>query len=395
MILLSRIKWGIVVCSLLTANCPMLANADSLWRFGFFWSPRAATYPPSLIPWSSYTHIAQISILPTESCGIDDTTYKTKESRAVFVKTAHAHGVKALISLLHDKQSKAHEAGRYIGDCTAPAKIDAFVATLVDHIKTYNYDGIDLDWEAGIIPAQYQDLVNRLRTAMPAMILTVDIGVHQRAYFVSVQDKIDRFNLMNYDMGQTNYHGRKLTKTWHNAALRSDGDTINYKSTEANLYYMLSSGIAPAKINLGVPFYGYMFQGCVAGQSSPNCRTGVQRPEETFSAAGLQRSQLDYNKLISSTFMKGALSWDDVRKAPFISYKGATGSCVKFPCDADAFITYPDPRQMQEAVALLREKNLGGIMTFALHQEYLSSKTGDSRYPLTSAIMQALQSHGQ
>lgn len=389
MILLPQLMRNIIVCSILVAICPAIANAGSLWRFGFFWSLAAATYPPSLIPWSSYTHIAQLSILPTASCGINDTSYNTKGSRANFVESAHAHGVKALISLLHDKKLKA------IGDCTTPAKIDAFVAALVAHIKAYNYDGIDLDWEDGVIPAQYQDLVKRLRAAMPTMILTVDIAVHQRAYVVNIQDKIDRINLMNYDMGRTNYHGRTLKKTWHNAALRSAGDTSKYKSAEANLKYVLSSGIAPAKVNLGVPFYGYIFQGCVTGQSPPNCHTGVQRPGETFSEAGLHRSQLDYNKLLTSIFMKGALSWDDVRKAPFISYKGKTGSCVKFPCDADAFITYPDPRQMQEAVALVREKHLGGIMTFALHQEYLRNKTGDARYPLTSAIMQALQPHGQ
>lgn len=389
MVLLPQLKRGIFVCSIFIAICPALTNAGPLWRFGFFWSPTAATYPPSLIPWSSYTHITQASILPTASCGIDDTSYNTKGSRESFVETAHAHGVKALITLLHDKQLEA------IGDCTTPAKIDAFVATLVAHIKTYNYDGIDLDWEDGVIPAHYQNLVKRLRAAMPTMLLTVDIAVHQRAYVASVQDKIDRINLMNYDMGGTDYHGRKLVKTWHNAALRSAGDTTKYKSAEANLKYLLSSGIAPTKINLGVPFYGYVYQGCVAGQSSANCRTGVQRPEDAFSAAGLHRTQLDYNKLISSHFMKGVLSWDDVRKAPFIRYKGKTGSCVKFPCDADAFVTYPDPRQMQEAVALLLEKNLGGIMTFALHQEYLQNEIGDARYPLTSAIMQALQSHRQ
>ena len=387
MIILSRLKWGIIVCSILTASCPMLANANSLWRFGFFWSPTAATYPPSLIPWSGYTHIAQFSILPTESCEIDDTSYNAKASRKNFVETAHAHGVKALITLMHDRQLKA------IGDCTTTAKIDAFVDTLVDHIKTYNYDGIDLDWEYGVIPAQYQDLVQRLRAAMPSMLITIDLAVHQRVYVVSVQDKIDRINLMDYDMGQTNYHGGPLKKTWHNAALRSAGDINNYQSAEANLAYLLSSGIAPKKINLGVPFYGYIFQGCVSGQVSPNCLNGVQRPDETFSVDGLHRTQLDYNQLLISPFMKGKQSWDDIRKAPFISYKGANGGCVKYPCDADAFITYPDPRQMQEAVALLLEKNLGGIMTFALHQEYLSNKAGDARYPLTTAIMQALHIH--
>ena len=390
MITLSQLKRGILVCSILISICPAFVNAGPLWRFGFFWSLTAETYSPSLIPWSSYTHIAQLSILPTASCGIDDTSYNTKGSRASFVETAHAHGVKVLISLSQDRKLEA------MGDCTAPEKIDAFVATLVAHIKTYSYDGIDLDWENGVIPAQYQDLVKRLRAAMPTMVLTVDIAVHQRGYVVSVQDYIDRINMMNYDMGGTDYHGRKLDKTWHNAALRSAGDTtIRYKSAEANIKYLISSGIAPTKINLGVPFYGYIVQGCVAGQPPPNCRTGMQRPQDTFSAAGLHYSQLDYNKLMPSKYMKGVFSWDSVRKAPFISYKGKTGSCVKFPCDADAFITYSDPRQMQEAVALLLEKNLGGIMTFALHQEYLSNKTGDARYPLTSAIMQALRLRGQ
>ena len=389
MFFLRQIKTSIIVCSILMFILPEAAIASSLWHLGFFWSPAAATYSPSLIPWSSYTHVAQIAILPTQGCGIDDTSYNAKGSRATFVATAHAHGVKALITLLHDRQMRA------IGDCTTPPKIDAFIATLIAHVKANNYDGIDLDWEDGVIPAQYQELVRRLRTAMPTMLLTADIAVHQRVYVVGVQDKIDRINLMNYDMGETNYHGAKLNRTWHNAALRSANDVENYQSAEANLYYMLSSGILAAKINLGVPFYGYAFQGCAAGQPSTNCQIGIQRPEDGFTATGIKRSQLDYNQLMNSFFINGTQAWDDTRKAPYISYKGAAGSCVKYPCNADAFISYPDPRQMTEAVTLLIDKHLGGIMTFALHQEYLSNKVGDARYPLTSAIVQALHLRGQ
>ena len=364
-------------------------STPPIWRFGFFWSPANQSYPPSLIPWSNYTHVSQLVIMPTRSCGIDDESYYVKDSRAQFVSSAHTNGVKALISLLHDRDQTA------IINCTRPANIGAFVATLVNYINQYNYDGLDLDWEAGVVPGQYQDLVGRLRANLPKKLLTADIAVHQRVYVVAIQNQLDRINLMNYDMGQSDYHGRGLRRAWHNAALRSVGDTTNYQSAEANLYYMISSGILASKINLGVPFYGYIFQGCTTSIARKFCPAGVKQPTDAFSGGGLQRTQIEYNKLLSSKYNLSPHLWDATRKAPYISYKGKSGACEKSPCDSDAFITYPDPQQMNEAVLLLLEKHLGGIMTFALHQEYMSGETGDKRYPLSTQIVKTLASKGR
>lgn len=363
---------------------PLTTDASSLWRFGFYWSITANTYPPTHIPWQDYSHIAQLSILPTDQCEIDDTSYNVKATQTSLVETAHSQGVKVLISLLHDKQLTA------IARCTTPNNIANFVGTLTGYVDEHEYDGIDLDWEAGVVPSQYKALVRQLRAAMPTKIITVDIAVHQRRYVSDVQDQIDRINLMNYDMGSTDYHGNPLRKTWHNAAIRPDVVNKNHKSAEANLSYLLASGIAAQKVNLGVPFYGYIIQGCAYRSKGSKCSSGIRSLKQPYIKSEMHRTQVEYNKLLASPYVKGIAQWDNVSKAPFIKYKGKTPSCAKYPCDSDAFITYSDPQQMREAVSLVQEMKLGGIMTFALHQEYLSGKTGDARYPLTSAITHAL-----
>jgi hypothetical protein len=46
---------------------------------------------------------------------------------------------------------------------------------------------------------------------------------------------------------------------------------------------------------------------------------------------------------------------------------------------------------MTETVQFVLSRKLGGIMTFALHQEFMTEEIGDARYPLSSAIHTALE----
>lgn len=361
----------------LVALAPSLASAHDIWRFGFYVSFEHHEYEPRDIPWEHYTHVAQMAVMPTEGCGIDDTTRQVSRVRDDFVAEARKSGTKALITLLQDRTLA------FIKDCTTPAKIDGFVANIAAYVYQHGYDGLDLDWEAGFIADQFKALVRGMRAAMPDKILTADLAVHNRFTFKDVQHLLDRINLMGYDGDLTDYGGRALKQTWHNAAVRSDGDIREYKSQEANLYYLLSSGIEPGKINMGFPFYGYVNQD----------DNGVAHPKQTFQ--NKRRMQIEYRHIAGSPFGNTTPTWDAARRVEYIAFPGAPAGCRMYPCEGRAFVTKPSARQARESVSMLLEKKLGGIMTFALHQEFLRHEIGDARYPLTLAIVQELRRRGR
>ena len=92
---------------------------------------------------------------------------------------------------------------------------------------------------------------------------------------------------------------------------------------------------------------------------------------------------------------KDGVQWDADRKASYIQYHASEPpSCSKSFCYKDSFVTFSDPRAVTEAVDYLLSTRLGGVMTFALHQEYMSNQSGDERYPLSSAIYDRLSQNG-
>jgi GH18 family chitinase len=385
-----RSKSPILLAALAAFFSISASHAEPVWRLGFYWSPSADPYPPDNVPWSMYTHVSQMAIQPTPECGIDEKSYKAAKVKADLVKNAHANDVKVTITLLQDEPIQA------IVRCTSPDKIAGFVATLTTYVNANNYDGLDLDWEGEVIPRQYQDLIRRLRVAMPGKILTADIAMHQRGYLVDIQDILDRINVMNYDLWDTDYHGRILQETWHHAALLSAGDMKRHQTAEAGIAYVLGSKIRPEKVNLAVPFYGYVLQGCQKGfDTGPRCQKALSSPLQPIGRGGVLKTQIEYNKVIE-TFGISEARWDPVHKTPYITHKTALEpNCMSYLCVGDAFITYTDEQQMRETVDFLVSKKLGGIMTFALHQEFLATRRGDARYPLSSAIYNALKFKGK
>lgn len=380
-----------VVGVVLVLGCVSDAYAESsVWRFGFYWSRTVDRYPPASVPWNMYTHVSQMAIQPTEHCGIDEQSYRTDVVKTDLVRTAHRNNVKILITLLQDARIEA------IVKCTRPDQIAKFVSALAEYVDANGYDGLDLDWEAGVVPLQYQDLVRRLRVAMPDKVLTVDIAMHQRGYLIALQSILDRINLMNYDMWRGDYHGQLMRESWHHAALLSAGDREKRQTAEAGLSYLIESKIRPEKINLGVPFYGYVFRGCVAGYESGSfCSKPLSEPRQPVGGGGVEKTQIEFRQVIA-VFGNAGVRWDSVHRTPYISHTGPeTRNCQSALCAGDAFVTYTNEQQMTETAQFVLSRKLGGIMTFALHQEFMTEEMGDARYPLSSAIHTAIEAGGK
>lgn len=137
-------------------------------------------------------------------------------------------------------------------------------------IKEYKLDGVDIDWEypanrAAGITARPEDKENftLLLTAIRDVIgddkwLSVagtgDMSyINKSAEIAEISKIIDYFNLMSYDFtaGETGEGAKN-----HQANLFSSNLQLNNSSVDRWVKNLISAGMSPSKILLGVPFYG-------------------------------------------------------------------------------------------------------------------------------------------
>ena len=189
------------------------------------------------VQYSKLTHINYAFLLPTATGGLQPIENPAKLQS--LVSTAHANGVKVLISV----------GGWNNGDDSGFESIGAnatyrntFVTNLVNFASQYNLDGVDIDWEypdAGASATNYAALMQQLSTAMhsrgklltAAVVSTGGAGVPS-----SVFGYVDFLNLMAYD------------------ANNFDHSTYDYAVQSIN--YWRGRGLPANKTVLGVPFYG-------------------------------------------------------------------------------------------------------------------------------------------
>ena len=144
--------WGLLVLA-------TPARAD-LRVTAYYPGYRQSYLRPSNIDFSAVTHIIHFSVMPnadgTLNTGANGLTpaYSTN-----LVTRAHAAGRKALICV----GGAGSQAG--FQGATTPANLAAFVSNLTNFMATYDYDGVDLDWEPldASDTAQFTNLVNALR----------------------------------------------------------------------------------------------------------------------------------------------------------------------------------------------------------------------------------------
>jgi len=392
---IALLKCVMALAALVAALCSKAAAGDSdiyspsFWRLGFFWSLATREYPPSRVPWDAYSHIAQFAIQPSSACGIDQSKYKPYLALPELIHEAHSRKRKVLITLLHDDQA------RYLNHCTSAPEITQFVGAISKYVQQHEFDGIDVDWEANIIPDNYRRLIHEIRRQLPDIIVTVDIAVHQRHYVASIQHLIDRINLMSYDLNTTDYSGDRLNSVWHNAATRRPDAFSKLKSSEENLEYLRSAGISNSKILLGIPFYGYALQACnIAESKTLKVCDEALRPGELFRAGSERWTQISFAQMTTSCLSTSRAHWDASSESSYFVYTPQSFIKDDKLCSNPSFVTIATPRQMDAIAKLVRERELGGIMAFALHQEYSQSNAGEPQYPLTDALLSSLTRYG-
>ena len=286
-----------------------------------------------------------------------------------------------------------------------PENRQAFIASCVDLFVKGNlapnisapglFDGIDVDWEypQGPDAANFLGLLTDLRREMdlvrPGLKLSVAVGPSPRMYdgvdFRAVSTKVDEIGLMTYDfagpwMQNTGFiaplyrvspfdqaGSGVLAPTRSPAPTGSNPTASTTPAAEAaapagslpasapapspppgggisgSVQAFLAAGVPPAKLLVGVPFYGYGWT------QVPEVADGV------FQEGTPVRGDRPYS-YIQSLVAGSKLYRDSRSQTPWLF-------------DGDAFWTFDDPVSIEAKAAYALDHGLGGLMIWELSED--------------------------
>ncbi len=341
----------------------LAASGYGQWITGYY-GAQNGVLPASKIPWNKYSHVIHFAATPgVDAAGTGNGTislnYLTQPEINELISSKPSG--KSVLVCLKDNDSSLHA----FAQSTSPAVIATFVNNLAFFITSNRYDGIDIDWEANINVAQFQDLLTRLRAALPGKLITMAAGDWGGMETVAAasQANLDQVNVMCYDMDNgANCNGQECT--WHNDALFQAGQN-DKRTCDARVRSFTSKGLSNSKIGIGVPFYA-------------RTRTGATQPQTM--GAFLSRT-LPYRTLVTdSARWQGAHKrYDSTFKADFLSIP-----------TLNEFVTYTGASFVNDVVAWQKAQKFGGFMTFTLDYEYVPTGAGDASYPLSTLLHNAV-----
>lgn len=252
-----------------------------------------------------------------------------------------------------------------------------FAQACVNLIQTYNFDGIDLDWEYpgypphGGSPADYVNfvlLLQEVRTAIDnygvsvgkPMLLTVAVGAAPDRMddvdWVAVTPLLDIINLMSYD-----FFGAWDSETNHNSPLYAPavGDptfNLDYAVTA-----LINTYNVPAnKITAGIAFYGRSAN--TVGSAGLHVPTNGSTNSTLFSAdAG---SPLYYN--IEANMSLFTDNWDSLAQVPYLTGDGSLNT----------FVSYDNERSIGLKAEYIVDNNLRGAIIWEITGDYMETFPG-------------------
>ena len=274
-------------------------------------------------------------------------------------------------------------SGRFSDVALTESSRSLFAESCVEFIRSYNFDGVDIDWEYPVEGGlssntkrpedgvNYTLLLEELRRQL-------DIAAEEdgRPYLLTIaspagwdkirhleidrlSDILDFINVMTYDLRGA----WDLTTTAHHASMfenPSDPSDANSVAAKYNVSWVvdefLAQGASPEKIVLGIPFYGRAW----GGVSDPLGNGGLYQPgslvppgtwDDWSSGATGVNDFFEIEDMISS----GAYTryWDDIAKVPYL-YSPSMHQ--------GHFISYEDAESLTYKIEYLLELGLGGVM---------------------------------
>ncbi|XP_014258890.1 probable chitinase 2 [Cimex lectularius] len=270
-----------------------------------------------------------------------------------------------------------------------PNRRRIFIESVLEFMKLYDFDGLDLDWEfptkRGGKPEDKTNFVLLIKelgqslrqqgyiltAAVSAAIDTLSTGYD----LPEVHKHLDLVHLMCYD-----YHGSWEKKTGPNAPLTPDTDLL---TVEASVEYALDHGVPKEKLVMGVPLYGRTF--ILDGVNETSGKLGEPSKENEGFQGPFTKTNgfLGFNEIcneLRSPEWKG--HWDNISNTPWAS----SGSKV---------VVYDNAMSIKLKVNYAMEMGLAGILTWSIdtddfHGDCSFPGDPEPKYPLVRAINEAI-----
>ena len=352
--------------NLLATTANQVIPSQPLWNMGYY-TP-FASLPISEIYWPSLTHIIHVGAIPNSDGTLDLTTYNISGTASSLITAGHTHNVKVLLDLSDGTISNFQSA---IANHSS-----SFVTNIMNVVNTYGYDGVTIDWESGINFSSMATLVSNLRTQLGTKLLVGDGMMGDQSNWASLINNLDRINLMGYD----------LTGLWdpylyHDSSIYAPNTSVYSINLLLNSY--LTAGISTSKINIGLPFYGYVYQG---GCQTIACTDGVNAPLQTWATAPThtQRIPTYLAANYDLTTANNAWHWDITAHEPYLSINDPVAT-------NDKFVTFENTQSITDKVNYTQVNGLGGVFNWNMNTDYfLGGSTVSEKYPLSNAITLAL-----
>ncbi|HUX49500.1 MAG TPA: glycoside hydrolase family 18 protein [Spirochaetia bacterium] len=251
-----------------------------------------------------------------------------------------------------------------------------FAESAVSFLRTYHFDGVDLDWEypvAGGSPANairaedranFTSLLATMRSALDVagstddkhylLTIAAPAGASTMAHFdlPGIAAVVDWINVMTYD-----YHVSSEPTTGYDAPLY--GSAGGAPSVDTTIHAYLAAGVPASKLVMGVPLYGRSWKGVAAVNNGVGQRVHGF-PPGTWDKPSAPTGVMDYTDIMNR--FGSWIRWDPRADASF-AYDPSAG----------IFITFDSPQAARAKAAYIRREGLGGVMIWQITSDYRGS----------------------
>ena len=373
---------SVLILFLCLAGPPVSAQRQRTEVIGYFpswkWAQGDHAMTPQTIPYGKLTFINYAFFVPLPDGRIEgkdtlgDARYIRGDRNTGIVGTAHRHGVGVVLSI-----GGWEDSGNFPAVASTAELRTAFAHSCLDAMRTYGFDGIDIDWEYpgypghGGSPADrrnftllLQTLRDSLHLAAPAIgrppVLTAALpagGAQASGIDVrSIAGYLDYLNIMTYD-----FYGAWDPGMNHNSPLFPSAGADKARCVDAAFrYYRDSCGIPPGKINLGVPFYGRTYTMCRGLNQSHGGPDTVH-----FDPRGAVYSEIARKK---NSFIR---CWDTLAHVPYL-----------IDSAWEVTVSYDDEESVREKALYVLDHRAGGLIIWELTGDMMD----DGSTPLLTVI---------
>lgn len=164
------------------------------------------------------------------------------------VEKAHQNNVQVLVSIGGGGAATGVARDIFVNLIRTPQSRASFIEKILNYLKKYKLDGLDVDIEGPAINSDYGAFVSQLSDSLKpkGLLLTAAVGWGAEKIPNSVLPLFDYITLMAYD----------YTGNWDPA---HPGQHSPYWYAEKMIDDWLARGVKKENLCLGLPFYGYGF----------------------------------------------------------------------------------------------------------------------------------------